>query len=35
MSGGLRLDIAKKWLEAEPDEDIRVELQQLIYGSNE
>jgi phosphomannomutase len=35
MSGGSRLDIAKKWLEAEPDEDIRVELQQLIDGSNE
>jgi phosphomannomutase len=35
MSGGLRLDIAKKWLEAEPDEDIRVELEQLIDGSNE
>jgi phosphomannomutase len=35
MSGGSRLDIAKKWLEAEPDEDIRVELQQLIDGSIE
>ena len=35
MSGGSRLDIAKKWLDAEPDEDIRVELQQLIDGSNE
>lgn len=35
MSGGSRLDIAKKWLYAEPDEDIRVELQQLIDGSNE
>ena len=35
MSGGSPLDIAKKWLEAEPDEDIRVELQQLIDGSNE
>ena len=33
MSGGLRLDIAKKWLEAEPDEDIRVELQAIIDGS--
>ena len=35
MSGGSRLDIAKKWLDAEPDEDVRVELQQLIDGSNE
>jgi phosphomannomutase len=35
MSGGSRLDIAKKWLEAEPDEDIRVELRQLIDGSIE
>ena len=35
MGGGSRLDLAKKWLEAEPDEDIRVELQQLIDGSNE
>jgi phosphomannomutase len=35
MSGGSPLDIAKKWLAAEPDEDIRVELQQLIDGSNE
>lgn len=35
MSGGLSRDMAKKWLEAEPDEDIRVELQQLIDGSNE
>ena len=33
MSGGSRLDIAKKWLEAEPDEDIRVELQAIIDGS--
>ena len=35
MSGGSPLDIAKKWLAAEPDEDIRVELQQLIAGPNE
>jgi phosphomannomutase len=35
MSGGSPLDIAKKWLDAEPDDDIRVELQQLIDGSNE
>jgi phosphomannomutase len=35
MSGGSPIDIAKKWLAAEPDEDIRVELQQLIDGSNE
>lgn len=35
MSGGSPLDIAKKWLLAEPDEDIRLELQQLIAGPNE
>jgi phosphomannomutase len=35
MSGGSPLDIAKKWLEAEPDEDIRVELQLLLGGSDE
>ena len=35
MSGGSPLDIAKKWLDAEPDDDIRVELQRLIAGPNE
>ncbi len=35
MSRGLSRDMAEKWLEAEPDEDIRVELRQLIAGSNE
>lgn len=35
MSGGSSRDIAEKWLAAEPDLDIRSELQQLIEGSPE
>lgn len=35
MSPGSSRDIAEKWLLAEPDEDIRVELRQLIDGPSE
>lgn len=35
MSGGSSRDIAEKWLAAEPDIDIRSELQLLIEGSPE
>ena len=33
MSRGLSRDMAEKWLLAEPDEDMRQELQALIDGS--
>ena len=35
MSRGLSRDMAEKWLLAEPDEDMRQELQALIDGSGQ